>query len=145
LLKICNFNRTNWDSHVDNATFAMNISFNRSINTSPYVLLMGQCPQLPIDKKFNVSTKFRHKATLLADRDKHFSTYKKDIIKNRKLIKPNLKIGDQVFIYKKVLGNEFKPRWCGGFKVTRFIGPDAYLVSNGNSSTRVSKKHIKLA
>ena len=50
--------------------------------------------------------------------------------------------GDNVLIYKEKLGNKLGSAWQAGFKVKNKIFPDAYLVTNGQSTLRLNKAHI---
>lgn len=52
LKKLCSYRDIGWDKHIEEAVYATNISFNRSINTSPYILTQGKHPDLKIDKKY---------------------------------------------------------------------------------------------
>ncbi|KAI5152516.1 hypothetical protein ENBRE01_2887 [Enteropsectra breve] len=80
----------------------------------------------------------------MTTRDQHFKKYADIHIKKGKIqIPSDFRIGEQVYIYKKVLGDEFKPRWNFGFTIVNHIPPDAYTVTNGQSTFRVNKKHLK--
>lgn len=57
LRKLTNFGRIKWSSILEKATLAMNLSFNRSIGTSPYLLKHGSLPVLEVDKEFGISNK----------------------------------------------------------------------------------------
>lgn len=51
--KLSDFGRLEWTNVVEKATFAVNISFNRAIGTSPIIMKDGKHPILEIDKRFN--------------------------------------------------------------------------------------------
>lgn len=44
---------------------------------------------------------------------------------------------------RKQLGKKLANNWHIGFKIVDKIPPDAYLVSNGTSTLRANKAHIK--
>lgn len=145
LRKLCDFSAKNWDTKVNQAALGVNISFNRSIDTSPYILKHSIPPILDIDNKLGLIVIPKDKRKLITERNKNFSKYAlKNIQKGQREIKEKLNIGDKVIIYRKVLGDEFKERWKDGYTIRAVIYSDAYLVSKGHSSIRVNKSHIKL-
>lgn len=55
LRKLCGFKRESWELYVEKATDAVNFSFNRSIQTSPFIFKRGELPLHEIDKKLGKS------------------------------------------------------------------------------------------
>lgn len=144
LKKLTDFGRTSIERQLENATYALNISFNRAINTSPYVLKYGKQPNIEIDKKANnlredkVIQEIRHSG------DQVWQTYaQKDIIKGKKLIKGDFEIGERVLIYREPVKGKFTQTWFPGFKIEKQLGPDSFLVTNNSTKLRLNKKHIK--
>ncbi|KAI5175752.1 hypothetical protein PAEPH01_2190 [Pancytospora epiphaga] len=78
-----------------------------------------------------------------SNRDKHFVHYQKGIVKGTKQTPYKFKLGNKVFIYKKILGDTFKPCWTGGFIIIGLVFPNAYTVSNSSSTLDFNKKHVK--
>lgn len=110
--KLCNFSPTNWDLKLESATNGINISFNRSIGTSPYILTKSQAPNLKIDCERNNFSIPYNKQQLLRTRDLNFKKYaEKNIVKGEKEFTEKLEIGQKSLVYRNVLGNEFKARW----------------------------------
>lgn len=142
--KISNYGQTPWDLTVSKARLATNISFNRSIQTSPFIMRHGMLPDLEIDKKLGIIKIEQDKISIKKKRDDHFQEYsKRDIEKGKILIKEQLLHGDQVMIYKEKLGDKLGSSWRSGFRITDKILPDAYLVTNGQLTLRVNKAHIR--
>ena len=142
LRKITNFGKTSWPNQLENATWAYNISFHRAINTSPYTLKFGASPHLKINGMQDRIHEYS-KATLITQRDNHFENYKKAIIKGKRSLKNELEIGDAVLIFDPPLKGKLKEKWHEGFKITRKVDPDAYIVRKNFKEYRVNKKHIK--
>ncbi|KAI4291963.1 hypothetical protein PAPHI01_1237 [Pancytospora philotis] len=144
LKKICDFGRKPWDIHLATATRGVNLSYSRAIFSSPYMLLQGKLPDLPIDLKLG-------KSNITIDSESLHRTIKDKSPEYRKIsiqgpVAPKestIKIGDHVLIYKKQLGRKLANNWVPGFIVTEKIPPDAYKVKNQKGSYRLNKHHIK--
>lgn len=144
LKKLVNFNLNSWESKVEAATLATNISFNRSIGTSPMLIKFGKIPDLEVDKKLGAVGFTVPIEESIKIRNKNFDKYAlKDIQKGNVMCKYNLKIGDKVSIFKKRLGNKLGTDWIDGYEIIKKIKPDAYVVKKGNSILRLNKIHVK--
>lgn len=51
--KLAQFGKYEWSKFLEDAILAVNLSFNRSINTSPFIYCKGKLPELDIDKEMN--------------------------------------------------------------------------------------------
>lgn len=126
------------------ATMAVNFSFNRSINTSPFILLKGKTPN--IDSEIKEHEIFPNRDTRFRERDRHHDRYaRKHIVKGKKTARNDFEIGQEVLIWRKLLGKKLANNWHSGFKIVDKIPPDAYVVSNGTSTLRANKAQIKAA
>ncbi|KAI5173481.1 hypothetical protein PAEPH01_2017 [Pancytospora epiphaga] len=125
------------------ATLAVNISFIRSIGTSPYILKFGKHPTFDIDRTLSATAPRVHISTLLRDRQAIFKKYKKEISKGTREIKMNLERNTPVLVFHNPPGNKLKAKWIDGFIITDKVYPDAYLVSNGTRTYRLNKSHVK--
>ena len=132
LLKLSNNYQKNWEELVNETTMAMNISFNRAIQSCPMLLMYGGLPDLKIDKKLKIE---EYKEPILNTRSRRDTNFTNN--------RYNLKIGDQAAIYKANTGAKMKSNWILGFVIKKKILPDAYLVSKRNNELRVNKKHVK--
>ncbi|KAM0685457.1 hypothetical protein COBT_003333, partial [Conglomerata obtusa] len=93
LKKLCNFDANNLRKQIKTATLAYNISCNRSIRTSPYILKYGEYPQLGIDKQLGIGIKSINRQDVIYNRDKHRDYYaSKYIVKESKAYSPEFMI-----------------------------------------------------
>lgn len=141
--KLCSFGETSWEKVVDKATRAVNICYNRSIGTSPYILLHGQLPTLPVDNLFGLRNTHVDQEEVNRNLDKLREKYDKEIIQGKKSIPYNLNSGDAVLIYRDVGKGKLAANWVQGFKIKKKIEPDAYVVTDGNKEYRVNKNRVK--
>ena len=142
--KLCHFGENDWDLWLKQATLATNMSFNRSINTSPYILRYGTLPDLKIDIMLKKTNIIRDRAISRQTRDDHFPTYaERDIIKGKRQAKNDYQVGDKVLVFRKQLGDKLKSDWKAGFSILEKITTDAYIVTDGKSKIRANKIHLK--
>jgi hypothetical protein len=142
-----------WDDCLTAAEFAINNSYQESIKTTPFRLIYGADPQIPLS--IGRTTKVR-KAQEFADRmekglteakraleqaqqrqKKFYDAHRRELsfsegdlvlvsTKNIKLKTPGLWLSEEV---KKAHGSKkLLPKWIGPFPVTKAIGPLAYRV-----------------
>lgn len=146
LRKIANYKRKNLKRNLELATYATNISFNRAIGTSPFVLKSGKEPVMEIDRRYGKTTGIIPATQRWSERDKNWKKYANKAIEKGKVVTTaNFATGDKVLVYKTTETDKFAAKWMPGFKITKRIPPDAFEVENGKEKYRVNKKHIKLA
>ncbi|KAF9742720.1 hypothetical protein NGRA_3612, partial [Nosema granulosis] len=133
-----------WKRIIEKATLVVNISFNRSIGTSPYILRWSKSPLLKIDVKMGLQPHRYSRNDLETKRAINFEKYKKYIVKKRLVAKSDFKIGDQVLIFRENLGNKLKENWHREYTITDKILPDGFIVKKGQKFLRVNKSHVKL-
>ena len=143
LRKISNFDESKLYICLNNAVFATNLSYNRAIGCSPYVLKYGKPPNFVFENKFNNNNQDRNKLTSFAGRDKHWNYYRKEIQKGKRSIKYDLLPGQKVWIFREPVKNKFSQGWFKGYKIFKREPPDAYIVTDGIKKLRVNKKHVK--
>lgn len=147
LRKMSQFGKLDWQKFVKSATFAVNCSFNRSINTSPYLYLLRTHPKLLIDRKFPPRSEFTHSDPFLSDfyRSKARSEYiQRDIIKNKHKLFQNFRPGDTVSIFRPDNSDKFAPNWLLDYKIIQKLSNSAFLVSNGNHSLKMNVRFPRL-
>ena len=66
LKKLCEYGRLDWANNLEKATHATNMSFNRRIGTSPYIMMFGKYPDLEVDKIFDKTDMKCNKADIIA-------------------------------------------------------------------------------
>ncbi|MGL5707634.1 MAG: reverse transcriptase domain-containing protein [Aeromonas sp.] len=144
--RLSNYGELPWMNEVEAATRAINMSYNRSIGTSPYMLRYGEQIELDIDKKLGIKRHRKAKDHLLALRDKNFRKYMKCIEKGKRTMHEDFKPGSDVLIFRENNSNKLKERWKDGYVIWQKLPPDGYIVKNLESKrlVRVNKKHLKL-
>ena len=144
LKKLTEFGEKDWIPLLQAATEATNISFQRAIGTSPYVLKYGKNPILAIDEITGIQPKQKNLISLRAKRDDNWKRYVKNNIQKGKVeIKNNLRIGDPVLVFREPLKNKFAEAWFPGYKIIKEISPDGFEIQKGSSRIRANKKHLK--
>ncbi|KAF9749470.1 Gag-Pol polyprotein, partial [Nosema granulosis] len=146
LRRITDFGRREWSPQLAKATLAYNLSFNRAIKTSPYIFKYGTQKELCIDATLGRRPKSHSKQDLIDERNRNMERYKESIIKGKKCIARDIKIGEKVLIFRETgLEDKMIEKWWPGYIVTDLVGEDAYLVRKINENTflRVNKRHIK--
>ncbi|MGL5707185.1 MAG: reverse transcriptase domain-containing protein, partial [Aeromonas sp.] len=144
LRKLCNYDIEQWEGKLKDAVFATNISFHRALGTSPYVFKFGKHPTLEIDKKFNIKEVKKDTRSLRQKRDEKFPNYaKQNIEKGKVSCENNFSIGEHVLIYKNTPNDKIGSNWRAGYKIKERVHQDSYIVSDGNSTLRLNKMHLK--
>ncbi|KAM0675933.1 hypothetical protein GVAV_000711 [Gurleya vavrai] len=111
-----NYSEDGWEKNVAKATAAYNLSFNRSILTSPYLIKYGMMPNLNIDNILKLKSIEESRIELQQKNNKNKDAYiNKSIVKGKIQCKDDYKIGDEVFIYKENNTNKFFSDWIEGF------------------------------
>ncbi len=129
---------------VKNAQLAVNISFNRAINNSPYIIKFGKNPIFQIDQKYNVLNGETNLEEPIEKREKTIENYvKKNIIKGKRKYNATFKIGDPVLLFRDTIGHKLQSKWQEGFVVMECLDNDSYVVSKDGKKYRASKIHLK--
>ncbi|KAF9760593.1 Retrovirus-related Pol polyprotein from transposon [Nosema granulosis] len=142
--KLSDFGNLSWKRTVEKATLAVNISFNRSIGTSPFILRWAKSPLLKIDTGMGLQAHRYSRKDLEIKRDDNFRKYRKSIEKGSLVARADFNIGDQVLIYREQASNKLKQNWHPGYVITDKILPDGFIVKKGQRFLRVNKSHVKL-
>ncbi|KCZ81621.1 hypothetical protein H312_00945, partial [Anncaliia algerae PRA339] len=143
--KLCDFGKLQWDTVVQEAVNSYNMSFNRSIQTSPYMLKFGKTPMFEVDRYYAANQVFVDKQTLIDRRNEVFDKYAMiNIGKGDILAFNNYKMGDKVLVFREKLGDKLANCWSDGFRIVKKCSSDSYIVESCESRIRVNKKHLKL-
>jgi len=152
---------TEWYKYVDKVQQYINSSFNRSIGTTPFELLIGQTMRLKDDfelrdilREEDITRVQERKAALRDEARKNILKIQEE---NRKTYnqrrKPakKLQVGDVVAIQRTQCGPGLKvcPRFLGPYKIITVLRNDRYLVEKlgdheGPHRTSTSIDHLKL-
>ncbi|KAF9761100.1 Retrovirus-related Pol polyprotein from transposon [Nosema granulosis] len=140
--KLSEYGSKNIRRCVEEATLAVNLSFNRAIGTSPFIFRKGRLPELPIDiqlgqPRINVSRK-----KIMNKRKTVFLKYKHQIEKGKVQTKNAYKEGDKVLIFRSTQ-NKMKPNWHQGYVIKEKLSDDSYIVVKNHKEIRVNKKHLR--
>nr|XP_047133003.1 uncharacterized protein LOC105847471 isoform X3 [Hydra vulgaris] len=156
LVKFCNDRHSTWDTHLDACTFAYNTSRQESIKYTPFELMFGRKPILPIEFEvagespesllfdFNArpesSQHFMNKiieerSCILEKAKKNIETAqeKQKLHYNKKHANPFVyAIGSKVlikdFLRKKRKDGKLDFRWLGPFCILKNLGKGSYLL-----------------
>lgn len=143
LRKLANFKTSQWEKNLKFAIKATNMSYNRSIGTSPYILRHCEAPQIDFDSKNGAQKIKFSKNDLLNFRNRTFDKYCGKAIEKGKIEdKRKFEINDQILIYKSTENNKLASKWCEGFYIKDIVSRDSYIVSNGRKEFRLNKEMI---
>nr|XP_047129866.1 uncharacterized protein LOC124805802 isoform X1 [Hydra vulgaris] len=173
LVKFCNDRHSTWDTHLDACTFAYNTSRQKSIKYTPFELMFGRKPILPIEFEvagespesllfdFNArpesSQHFMNKiieerSCILEKAKKNIETAqeKQKLHYNKKHANPFVyAIGSKVlikdFLRKKRKDGKLDFRWLGPFCILKNLGKGSYLLQEIATlkEKKVNGAHIK--
>ena len=169
LIKSCKGNINKWPDYVSHAFFADKVTTRRSTGFSPYYLLFGTDPTLPLDlfeatylvSGFTdnmttdelLSLRIRQLQKLPEDIDQAAELLKKTRLRSkrqfekkfgRRLIRSDYQPNDLVLVrntqIEKELNRKSKPRYIGPFKVIRKTQGGSYILSELDGT--ISKRGI---
>lgn len=143
LRKISGFGEKRWYRCVDEAVTAVNISFNRSIGTSPYVFMKGENPVMECDRRNNLRSKRVNLDKLRKQREEIRKKYDLEIRKGDVGVSHNLLPGTKVLIFKEEGTNKLRARWLQGYSVVMKKDLDAYLITDGRKTFQLNKSMVK--
>ncbi|KAI5152827.1 hypothetical protein ENBRE01_3038 [Enteropsectra breve] len=141
--KLCNYGNKFWLKVIKIATDSLNISFNRSIGMSPFLLKYGFQPILECDKIHGIKVKHKNLNELKRIRDIYWNKYTKSIIQGKKENKITFNENDPVLIYKEQTKSKQHSKWHDGYTNKDKISPHAYIVLKGTKQYRLNKSHLK--
>ena len=138
----CNENQDDWDDHLDMLELGFNCAVQSSTRSSPYELLYGQKPRLPIDAALvaiaprNPAAIDRaHRMTEALDfaRD-HLRLAQQHQARNADRREASLSVGDEVLLSTEGLAlhgfaSKLTSRYVGPFVVTAMVNANAYALA----------------
>ena len=147
---VVNDSQKNWDEMLDNVLFVYRISYSRSLEDSPFVLLYGRDPILPQDLKMGLHLKQKkygdtdlYKIELLRTLAKAYNKVKETKEKNQREYKRyydrshrtvSYKEGDKVWIHfwlpEKDKTHKLLARFEGPFEIKEQMDAVSYRVAN---------------
>jgi transposase InsO family protein len=138
----CNENQDDWDDHLDMLELGFNCAVQASTQRSPYELLYGQKPRLPIDAALvaiaprNPAAIDRaHRMTEALDfAREHLEKAQQRQVRNADRREASLSVGDEVLLSTEGLllrdfASKLTSRYVGPFVVTAEVNRNAYTVA----------------
>lgn len=147
LTKLCIDDPTQWYRHVSKVQRALNSTFQRSINTSPFELLIRTKMRQREDIEIHKLLEQEHRDIFVNNRDELRIQAKKPILKvqvenrqyfnNKRKESRKYREGDMVAIKRTQfgVGMKLKPKYLGPYRVDRVKGKDRYDVVKYNSNS----------
>ena len=156
--------QSNWVKLLPLVEFAINDSYQESVQAVPFVLNYGKRPHLPLDKLLKreghldvpdcVSAADRAESILSAVKNAkaalHAAQQRQAVAANRRRREMNIAVGDSVFLSTANIKMKFKgspkllPRWIGPFKVLDQINPVAFRLELPSNLKIHNVFHISL-
>lgn len=138
LSKYIQSNQSDWDLHLPSCTFALNTAVHASTQYSPYQIVFGRQPNLPIDILFDIPTipylensqKIRDqvKENILKAQNQYASQY------NAKRVEKDYPINSKVMIAdtmpKPGMSRKLSPKFMGPYRIVKQISPLHYKLTN---------------
>lgn len=144
LAKLCIQNPDQWYKHVSQLQRALNSTYQRSINTSPFELMIGAKMKMKEDIEIFNTLLQENRDSYMEEREKMRQEAKIQILKvqeenkktyNRKRKESQkYKVGDLVAVKRTQYGThqKLKPLYLGPYKVSEVKGNDRYSVEKVN-------------
>ena len=148
--------RDDWDLWLDSVTFAYNTSRHEALGISPYEVVFGQLPRLPVELELgmpltNPSTQSEYLVSARSAfndvrriAEEHLS---KASEKQARLNQPTntwrpFKSGETVML-KRPKGWKFGNKWVGPYRILNRVGVDYRIVSKGGKKMVCSSRPVK--
>ena len=151
-----NENLTNWDLLLSRVVFAYNTSQQSSTKETPYRLLFGREPRLPIDEDYKLPNNFVFGMKLREQLEDTQALVKLRIDDKQRSQKQNydakhhgvvFKVRDKVALYtpRKIVGisEKFIHKWDGPYEIIEVISPVTYKIRRVCSPRSYKVVHIK--
>jgi hypothetical protein len=142
-----NQHHTDWDIHLNVCQFAYRISVNATTKYSPFYLVYGREPRLPIDVMLDTQDRARNENDYVVQmikniNESHELARKNILVRRAKLISElsmlfnQTKFAEGSLVYHLIpdskigLTNKLRCRWKGPMKVIKFLAPSTYILQH---------------
>lgn len=150
LSKYTNQNQTDWDIHLPSCTFALNTAVHASTQYSPYQIVFGRQPTLPIDVLFDVpSIPYVEKSQKVRDKVKENLLHAQQLYASKYNAKRSVKnypVNSKVMIAdwapKPGLSKKLLPKFKGPYRILKQISPLNYRVKHMSSAQKPFITHV---
>lgn len=157
-------NQKDWDSFIPSVLFAYRTSMSEATGETPFYLLYGREPRLPVDVSLLVSQDLassveEHRARIaeaieigqrLAKENTERAQQKMKMYYDRKSKETDFLLGERVWVYtpktKKGLSKKLLHNWHGPFRIVERLSPVHFKLRTGNNRmvyTTVHANRIK--
>ena len=168
LMKVVSTSADDWDEHIESVLFGYRINVQGSTKFSPFQLLYGVKPRLPIDmadvtdctpdddgddERIQRATEFACGLAEVRNKAKQNLSAAQGQQKKRYDIKhapPTYKVGDKVLKYNRRrdtrMGDKLQPRYTGPFQIVEVLGRGVYRLQDGEVTLKqsVNATNLKL-
>ena len=135
-----NYHRNNWDEYLSIVEFAINNTYQESTKTTPYMLMYGVQPRMPIDQKIMVKMDASSAKKFITDMQEALHRARENILKAQEAQKRQsdkhrqsykFKEGDLVLLNNKNLRTpdnsaKLRLRFIGPFKIVKQMSLDNF-------------------
>ncbi len=157
--KFVNEYHDDWDLQLDYALFAYRTAVHKSTNETPYFLLYGRDPKLPMDELYSDTNSTQgidqwlmalRESRKLANELNKEALVKSKKYYDEKRVDISFKVGDKVWLHrpKKSLpglvkgSKKFMPKWEGPYRIVKRIGELNYILSGENGVELKNPVHV---
>jgi predicted aspartyl protease len=162
LAKFVSDNQKDWDVYLSHVTFAYNTSNQESTGDSPYFLMYGREPILPLDNQlhstdssemFSSVSEYRTKLISVLEEARRLAiehTQKAHMLQKDRYdsqhINTQFIAGERVWLFtpnkKKGLSPKLMSRWSGPYRITRKIGDLNYMLTDDKNKKMKQFVHV---
>src|SRR4051812_27011687 len=153
-----NYHRNNWDEYLSAVEFAMNNTYQESTKTTPYMLMYGVQPKMPIDWKITVKTDAPTAKKFITEMQEALHRAHENILKAQEAQKHQsdkhhqshkFKEGDLVLLNNKNLripdeSAKLRLQFIGPFKIVKQMSPDNFKLDLPDNLRIHNNFHVNL-
>lgn len=150
LSKYISDNQTDWDTKLPSCTFALNTAVHASTQYSPYQIVFGKQPTLPIDVLFDVPTipylesshkvRVKVRENILKAQQQYAAKY------NEKRTEKHYPVGSKIMVAETMtkpgLSKKLSPKFMGPFRILKQLSPLHYMVKHMSSAQKAIVVHV---
>lgn len=134
--------RREWDLMIPSALMALRTCNHETTQHSPFYLMNGRDPWLPLDTLLRPRAKYmgeehhehvlerHHKAMVVVQRNHQKAVARTKRYHDRKAKESNVQVDDPVYLFKTKRNSKLEPRWEPYFRVVEKVTPVNFVVRN---------------
>ncbi len=142
--------QTDWDVHLPSCTFALNTAVHSSTQYSPYQIVFGKAPNLPIDVLFDVPTipyvensqkiRTQVRENILRAQQRYGTQYNEKRVDKRYPVDSKVMIAEMTV--KPGLSRKLSPKFMGPYRILKQVSPLHYKVKHMSSAQKPITVHV---